>query len=471
MFSWFRNRRRSSVISQPFPNAWDDCLARRVRHYAHLTAEQQARMRGVVQVLAREKQWVGYDCEVTDAMQVVIAGNAALLTLGFDKPYFFDRLDTIVIHKSAIVRSAEESAKNPWLGPPGVNLGEAWHHGPVVLSWSTIQRESSGKAPGRNVILHEFAHHLDGLGGDVDGMPPLSDGDAEASWYAVTENEYWRLVGNSQRNEATVLDHYGAESRVEFFAVATEAFFETPHALHRRHPELYPTLQSFYHQSPAAWLPESTADRRALRRAERGESPPITEVSDEEDQMRLKAYRAMGPADALFTLALDHIDEGRYDDAARVFTSLLEADPDDSESYSQRAIARFHLGKYNEALDDCDAALYLDSEDADALCIRGEIFLRRGAAQEALQEFNLAVGLNPRDAEARLHRGRAHCEIGNWRRAVADLTESILGNPDRAEAYWLRGQARQALGRRKSAQADLRRAQLLDPNIDSSERS
>ena len=470
MFSWFRNRRRRAVISQPFPDSWDDYLARRVRHFERLTSTEQDRIRAVVQILVREKQWVGYDCEVTDAMRVAIAGNAALLTLGFDKPYYFDRLDTLVVHRSAIVRSAEQSAKNPWMGEPGVHLGEAWHDGPFVLPWATIQLESPGKAPGRNVILHEFAHHLDGLGGDVDGMPPLSDGDAEASWYAVTEHEYWRLVGNSQRNEATVLDPYGAESRVEFFAVATEAFFETPHALRRRHPELYQTLQSFYHQSPAAWLPESSADRRALRRAERGDRPAITEVSDQADQIRLKAYRAMGPADALFTLALDHLDEGRYGDAARVFTSLLEADPDDSESYSHRAIARFHLGKYGEALEDCDAALYLDAEDVDALCIRGEILMARGATSEALHDFNSAVGLNPRDADARLHRGRAHCKIGNWRRAVADLNEAILGNSDSAEAYWLRGQARQALGRRQAARADLQRAQLLDPNVGAGDR-
>ncbi|MDC0935684.1 zinc-dependent peptidase, partial [Pirellulales bacterium] len=384
---------------------------------------------------------------------------------GFDKPYFFDRLDTIVIHRSLIVRSAEQTVKNPWLGEPGVNLGEAWHHGPVVLSWATIEREATGKSPGRNVILHEFAHHLDGLGGDVDGMPPLASGDAEASWYAVTENEYWRLVGNSQRDEATVLDHYGAKNRAEFFAVATESFFETPHALEQRHAELYQTLQIFYQQSPATWLPESTADRRAMRRSQRNEPPPIADVTEPDDKVRLNAYRTMGPADALFTLGLDHLDDGRFGDAARVFTSLLEADPDDSESYSQRAIARFYLGKYNEALEDCDTALYLDSEDVDALCIRGEILMMRGANQEALQEFTLAVGLNPKDAGVRLHRGRAHFQLGNWRRAVADLTESILGNSERAEPYWLRGKARQELGRRKAGQADLERAQLLDPNI------
>ena len=173
----------------------------------------------------------------------------------------------------------------------------------------------------------------------MDGAPPLGSRQREARWYAVTEAEFLRLVGNSQRGEATVLDQYGSNNRAEFFAVATECFFELPHAVRQRHGELSRVLQDFYQQDPCAWLPESPADRGAIRRAEdsrlgrsrdadrfTAKAPEdwpertVEEVEDE-DRARLRAYRAMSAPDALFTLALEHLYGNRFEDATRVFTS------------------------------------------------------------------------------------------------------------------------------------------------------
>lgn len=462
---WFRNRRRAELFAQPFPTAWHELLARRSRHYRGLQSEQQSRLHDVVRALIAEKRWVGYDLEITEAMQVVIAANAALLTLGFRRPYYFDQLDTIVVHRSVIVRTAEQAAENPWLGPPGVHTGEAWHRGPVILSWSAVDRESAGSFPGRNVVLHEFAHHLDGLAGPIDGRPPLANSKDQAQWYAVTEAEYLRLVGSSQRDEATILDHYGANDRSEFFAVATECFFELPHALRRRHQELYDTLRLFYHQDPASWLAESSHDRAAIRRVgERGRGGR-QQGRPADDQLRLQAYRTMSAPDALFSLALDHLDGGRFEDAARLFTTLLENDPDDSESLSHRAIARYHLGKADAALADCDAALSLDPDDVDALSIRGEVLFDRGAHEEALRDLTIAVAVSPADPDVRLRRGAVHRRLGNWRKAIDDLTESILADAHQAEAYWQRAQAYRGLGQESRARTDFDKARLLDPQI------
>ncbi len=107
-----------------------------------------------------------------------------------------------------------------------------------------------------NVVLHEFAHYLDGLDGSFDGTPPL-DRPLEKTWYRVTEAEYLRLVGSARRGEATLLNHYGATSRAEFFAIATECFFEQPRAMRERHPELYGVLREFYRQDPAQWLTDA----------------------------------------------------------------------------------------------------------------------------------------------------------------------------------------------------------------------
>jgi Mlc titration factor MtfA (ptsG expression regulator) len=57
----------------------------------------------------------------------------------------------------------------------------------------------------------------------------------------------------SARNKGrrTVLRSYGATNHAEFFAVATEAFFEKPQQLRFRKPDLYAILSEFYGVDPA----------------------------------------------------------------------------------------------------------------------------------------------------------------------------------------------------------------------------
>ncbi|CAH1385793.1 hypothetical protein NTGM5_160014 [Candidatus Nitrotoga sp. M5] len=51
--------------------------------------------------------------------------------------------------------------------------GEAWLRGSVILSWDDVERDIYHPQPGHNVVLHEFAHKLDGLNGVANGLPPL----------------------------------------------------------------------------------------------------------------------------------------------------------------------------------------------------------------------------------------------------------------------------------------------------------
>jgi Mlc titration factor MtfA (ptsG expression regulator) len=48
------------------------------------------------------------------------------------------------------------------------------------------------------------------------------------------------------------IDPYGATNPAEFFAVATEAFFDVPAELEQLEPNLYEALRNFYRQDPAA---------------------------------------------------------------------------------------------------------------------------------------------------------------------------------------------------------------------------
>jgi len=463
---WLKKRRRGRILSQPFPLEWAALVERRIRHYRYLPAVQQERVRQIAQVMVVEKEWAGAgDFVVTEDMRVTIAGQAAVMVSGFDEPYFFDRLHTLVIHSGIVRFTAEQSARNPLLPGPAPLLGIHWHRGPVVLAWSRVRRELQGHSPGTNVVLHEFAHHLDGLCGDMDGAPPLGDSMRERRWYAVTEAEYLRLVGNARRGEATLLDHYGASNRAEFFAVATECFFELPHQLRERHGELYATLADFYRQEPHTWLPRQEAT--TVLEAVNGQwvnRPGADWRQRRDEHARLRAVRSMPAGDALFAVGLDHLAAGRFEDAVAVFTRLIEHDAHDEESFSQRAIAYLQLERLAEALTDCNAALAIDTADVDALCVRGEILLEQGQVQDALADLNLAVATSPGDVDARVSRGRAWLALGKPRKAIVDFNEALGRDPHRADAFFERGRAQRALGRDREANQDMARARLLEPD-------
>jgi tetratricopeptide (TPR) repeat protein len=313
--------------------------------------------------------------------------------------------------------------------------------------------------------LARVRHYLDGLDGPADGKPPMSSAASERRWYAVTEAEYLRLVGSARRGEATLLDHYGASNRAEFFAVSTEYFFELPHQLFERHPDLYGVLQEFYHLDPRQWLPRLESPRHdggdeagdyqrfRARRQRRG------------DVAQLKAVKSMAPDDALYALAIDHLRRNRPEDAIRLFDQLLDVDPRDEESLAHRALAFLRLKRLPEARADSEAALAIDPRDVDALWAHGEVSLQEGRTAEAIADLSAAVQAAPLNVELRRARARAWMAAGKPQKAAADLTEALQVDPHDAELLSERARALLALNRTAEAQRDLARAKLLEPEV------
>ena len=253
MLTWWRNRRRKRLLSQPFPADWDTWLRRDFRHFPSLAVAEQDRLRCDVRLLVAEKNWEGCNGQVvTDEMRVTIAAHAALLGLGFaDVP--FDRLLSILIYPDTFVSRQVRRAK--WGGVEEADeprLGEAWYQGPVLLSWREVKEQCVDSDSGRNVVIHEFAHLLDMQNHEIDGIPALDGPIHSDTWIATFHDEYGRLIRQARLGRRTVLDYYGATSEAEFFAVASEAFFERPVHLRDESPELYAILHQFYRQDPAA---------------------------------------------------------------------------------------------------------------------------------------------------------------------------------------------------------------------------
>jgi len=132
-------------------------------------------------------------------------------------------------------------------------IGESWGNGAVVLAWDHVRGGASDFSDGHNVVLHEFGHQLDQGSGEANGAPPLEQRTTYRSWGKILGGEYKHLRDKVTRHKRDVLDFYGATNPAEFFAVATETFFEKPRELEKEHPELFEELKKYYSLDPREW--------------------------------------------------------------------------------------------------------------------------------------------------------------------------------------------------------------------------
>ena len=249
---WYRDWRRKKWLKQPFPADWEQILQTHFRHFCRLTAEEQDRLRRHVQILVAEKYWEGcHGVQVTDEMRVTIAAHAGYLNLARPLPGF-ERVLSILIYPQAFLSIRPQQIRGQWPDAPQAALGEAVYRGPVILSWEDCLKDCIGPATGHNVMLHEFAHQLDMEDGAVDGFPLLNDRAFAASWKLQLDQEFDRLERHLRTGRGSVFDAYGSKNRVEFFAVATEAFFENPQRFEAEHGAFYALMARFFGQDPAA---------------------------------------------------------------------------------------------------------------------------------------------------------------------------------------------------------------------------
>lgn len=202
-------------------------------------------------VFVAEKQFVGCNgLEVTDEVRVTIAAQACVLLIGLRQDVY-PNVSEVLVYPSSYFAQASDGL----IVSQSHRLGEAHaqHRGPVVLAWDSARHGGYDPRDGRNLVYHEFAHKLDFLDGLADGTPVFDDRAAFERWVDVMTRHYEALCDAAERGKATLLDKYGATNPAEFFAVATECFFEKPDQLHKRHSDLYAVLRDFYKQDPAAW--------------------------------------------------------------------------------------------------------------------------------------------------------------------------------------------------------------------------
>lgn len=249
-FSLFRRFRRHRILREPFPPEWEPYIERNFEHWRILDEDERDRLKRIMQVFIAEKYWEGCGgLEMTDEIKVTIAAQACLLLLNIEHNYY-QMLQTILVYPSGyFVPTGRQIRRTRTEGQMAV-LGQAHFRGPVILSWQHVLDGGRQGSSGRNLVYHEFAHKLDMKDGVVDGTPIIRDRTRFREWVDVMSREFNALRHNVGRR-STLLREYGAASPGEFFAVATEVFFERPIDLREQHPDMYRVLAGFFKQDPA----------------------------------------------------------------------------------------------------------------------------------------------------------------------------------------------------------------------------
>ena len=248
----WRARSRAAVMARPLPAAALSAIERNVPAARHLPPELRANLESLMAVFIAEKEFIGCNgLVVTDEMRATIAAMACLLVLGRHGHY--DDLHSVLVYPTAFWVEDEVEDEAGVVGKRRRILsGEAWDSSRIILSWEDVLEAARYPGEGYNVALHEFAHYLDAEGlGLAAGKRPL------ATWANHLADEFDSLLAAVQRGESTFLDPYATEDDAEFFAVATEDFFERPLELRAAHPRLYELLQEFYALDPAGWVTRS----------------------------------------------------------------------------------------------------------------------------------------------------------------------------------------------------------------------
>ena len=248
--------RRARLRGKPFPDEWRRILYKRVPCVARLPAGLQLQLKQHIQVFLAEKPFLGCGGLVlTDAMRVVIAAQACLLILNRRPATYFPNLRQILVYPGPfVVNRVRVDGTGVLQDLRQVLSGESWSQGQVILSWEDVLESAANPDDGRNVVVHEFAHQLDQETGYANGAPCLGARASRASWLKVFSAEFTLLQQRAEAGQASLLSDYGATNPAEFFAVASEVFFELPQRMADEHPALYQELQRFYCVDPLSWL-------------------------------------------------------------------------------------------------------------------------------------------------------------------------------------------------------------------------
>lgn len=245
----------SERAEEVFKDEWREYIAADVPLYSRLPEEVRLQLHERIALFVASTRFEGCNgLELTERMVLTVSAQACMLVLNRDGEPYPD-LRNVYLYPTTF-SSVRKSRNAMGIVTEGEvhRLGESWDMGTVILAWDSVEQGARNIHDAHNVTFHEFAHQLDHEDGATDGAPGLPNREAYRSWGRVFRENYADFLKSVEAGKRTLIDEYGATNPAEFFAVATETFFEKPKQLRKRRPELYEEIKGYYGVDPAEWL-------------------------------------------------------------------------------------------------------------------------------------------------------------------------------------------------------------------------
>ncbi len=242
-----RQKKHAHLISTP--EKWRHILAHRVNFYKNLNEDQQRQFESDVQNFLSEVRITGVKVDVTLQDRLLVASSAVIPLFGFPT-WTYDGLTEVLLYPDSFDRNFKIRSKREII--TGM-VGSGAMRGKVILSKPALHHGFDNATDKRNVGIHEFVHLFDGEDGWIDGIPPGIDDEQSPLWLDFVHKKIGEIVA-----EESDIDGYGAYNRQEFFAVASEYFFERPDLLQKKHPQLYEMLSEVFRQDRSMDIDPST---------------------------------------------------------------------------------------------------------------------------------------------------------------------------------------------------------------------
>lgn len=247
IFNEYREKQKIDKINKlPFDDKYEVIL-NKTPHYHRLAADDKLKLQRSILLFVHTKEFIGIGLVVNDEMKILIAFYACLLLIHKTTQYCYDNLKTIVIYPHAIMLKQIKSFGGIYTKEEFMIQGQSVND-TVVIIWHEAKRESY-QMRHNNVIIHEFAHEIDFMDGEIDGIPPIEQSKYDG-WVNIIYKEFNALntiaLKNREWGKYKLLGDYAATNEAEFFAVVTERFFESPISLKHHFPELYNEFKDFY---------------------------------------------------------------------------------------------------------------------------------------------------------------------------------------------------------------------------------
>lgn len=245
----------SKCIEDTFKDEWREYMSEDVPLYSRLPEELRLLLHERIAGFVSSTRFEGCNgLEVTERMVITVAAQACMLVLNRDgEPY--PNLRNVYLYPTTFSSVQKSRDALGVVTEQEIHrLGESWESGTVILAWDSVSQGARNIFDARNVTFHEFTHQLDHEDGITDGAPLLSSRQAYRSWGSIFRVNYTEFLEAVKSGKRTLIDDYGATNPAEFFAVATETFFEKPEQLRKKRPDLYEEMKGYYGVNPAEWM-------------------------------------------------------------------------------------------------------------------------------------------------------------------------------------------------------------------------